>query len=476
VNTRGFALKRPSPDCIFYEQPQIDSKPEVTIEERPEESLSPKRKRFWTPGTLALAGGILLAASLFFLFASPHRPSLDSLRAPARIEPPPPPLPDRVIAGRIAKGQNLSSALRAQDLPRDLVEAICLHLKSVINLRRINPGESFEARLSPEGRFLNLTYTAGPLDVYHLSLTPGGEWIAAKKEIPVDQYWVRVSGEISSSLFDAMDDLGEKDSLIMDFADIFAWEIDFNVDPQPGDRFQMVVEKYFTGDVFVRYGRILYAEYRQEARTHEAVYFEGPGIRGDYFTPQGESLRKALLRSPLKFTRISSGYSRSRWHPILGGYHPHLGVDYAAPQGTPVWAVADGTVASCGWNGGYGKQVVIRHAKGYQSMYGHLSGYGPGISRGKVVRQKQIIGYVGSTGLATGPHLDFRLLKNGAPRNPLREISPRAPALPRDQMPEFQKRMDPLLSWAGDSSALPRRKIASLTSKDLETLHWEKRK
>jgi murein DD-endopeptidase MepM/ murein hydrolase activator NlpD len=438
--------------------------------------FSSKRKKFWILGTLALAGGILLAVGLFFFPGADKTPSIESQGIPARIEPPPPPPPDRIIAGRISKGQNLSSALRAQDLPKDLVEVICRHLKSVINLRRINPGDSFEVRLSPQGHFLNLTYTAGPLDIYQLSLTPGGEWIAAKKEVPVDQYWDRVSGEISFSLFEAMDQLGEKDSLIMDFADIFAWEIDFHVDPQPGDRFRMVVEKYFTRDVFVRYGRILYAEYQREGRTHQAVYFEEHGKRGDYFTPQGESLRKALLRSPLKFTRISSGYSRSRRHPILGGYRPHLGVDYAAPQGTPVWAVAEGTVVSCGWNGGYGKQVVIRHAKGYQSMYGHLSGYGPGISKGKAVHQKQIIGYVGSTGVSTGPHLDFRLTQNGVHRNPLREISPRAPALSRDQMPEFQKTLAPLLGWADDSSAPPRQKVASLTSRDLEGLHWEKRK
>jgi murein DD-endopeptidase MepM/ murein hydrolase activator NlpD len=450
------------------------STPEVMIGERREGLFSSKRKRFWILGILPLAGGILLAAALFFLPGADRTPPIKSQGIPARIEPAPPPPPDRIIAGRIIKGQTLSSALGAQNLPKDLVEVICRHLKSVINLRRINPGDSFEIRLNAQGHFLNLTYTAGPLEIYLLSLTPSGEWIAAKKEVPVDQYWVRVSGEISSSLFEAMDELGEKDSLIMDFADIFAWEIDFHVDPQPGDRFRMVVEKYFTGDVFVRYGRILYAEYQREKRNHQAVYFQEPGKRGDYFTPQGESLRKAFLRSPLKFTRISSGYSRSRRHPILGGYRPHLGVDYAAPQGTPVWAVADGTVVSCGWNGGYGKQVVIRHAKGYQSMYGHLSGYGPGISKGKTVHQKQIVGYVGSTGLSTGPHLDFRLLQNGVHRNPLREISPRAPALSRDQMPEFQKILDPLLGWADDPSASPRKKVAALTSRDLDGPKWEK--
>jgi murein DD-endopeptidase MepM/ murein hydrolase activator NlpD len=458
------------------QEAENQSTPEIMIEKRKDGVLSPGRKRLWFIWALALAGGLLLAAGFFFSSGPEKNPSKEAGEIPPQIASPLPPPPDRVISGKILKGQNLSSALRAQSLPADLVEIICRHLKAVINLRRIKPGDSFEVRLTPQGQFLDLTYTAGPLDIYHLSLTSPGEWIASKKEVPVDIYWVRVSGEIISSLFEAMDLLGEKDSLIMDFADIFAWEIDFHADPQPGDRFRMVVEKYFTGDVFVRYGRILYAEYQRETRNHQAVYLQESGKRGDYFTPQGESLRKAFLRSPLKFTRISSGYSRSRPHPILGGYRPHLGVDYAAPQGTPVWAVADGTVISCGWNGGYGKQVVIRHPKGYQSMYGHLSAYGPGISRGKTVHQKQIIGYVGSTGLSTGPHLDFRLLRNGVHRNPLREVSPRAPALTKEQMPEFQKAMNPLLQWIDDPSASPRQIVASLTSRDLEGPMREKGK
>ena len=411
--------------------------------------------------------GLLLGGYLLWPAGEKPLPP-ESRESLLRIQPPPPPPPDRVVSGKISKGQNLSSALRSQDLPKDLVETICRHLKTVVNLRRVKSGDAFEVRLNPQGRFLNLLFTAGPLDIYQLSLTPAGEWLAVKKEVEVDRYWVRVSGEIHTSLFEAMDQAGERDSLIMDFADIFAWEIDFHTDPQPGDRFRMVVEKYYVGEAFVRYGRILYAEYEREDRKHQAAYFEPPGGKGDYYTPRGESLRKALLRSPLKFTRISSGYSRSRPHPILGGNRPHLGIDYAAPVGTPVWAVADGSVVSSGWNGGYGKQVVIKHPKGYQSFYGHLGKFAQGISRGKPVRQKQIIGYVGATGLATGPHLDFRLQKNGVPRNPLKEISPRAASLTPGQMAEFQRELESLTQWAEDSSASSYRKIASLTNWELE--------
>ncbi len=433
-----------------------------------------RRNRRMIIGVSLLGAATLLGAILFLppqgKFSSPDSPASPHSKDTPLLPP------DQILTGKISKGQNLSSALRAQNLPRDLVEVISRNLKRLVNLRKMKPGDSFEVRLTPQGKFLSFTYQASPMEIYQLSLSPTGEWLATKKEVPVEKYWVRVSGEIFSSPFDAMDQLGERDTLIMDFADIFAWEIDFHSDPQPGDRFEIVVEKYFVQDTFVKYGRILYAEYQRESRKHQAFFFEPPGKRGDYYTSQGESLRKAFLRSPLKFTRISSGYSKSRPHPILGGNRPHLGVDYAAPPGSPVWAVADGTVASCGWNGGYGKQIVLKHPKGYQSMYGHLSNFLPGISKGKTVRQKQIIGYVGSTGLSTGPHLDFRLLKHGVYCNPLKEISPRAPSLPGDQMAGFKEAIEPVLQWASEPSAPKKQKLASLTSRELENAIFEQRR
>jgi murein DD-endopeptidase MepM/ murein hydrolase activator NlpD len=265
-----------------------------------------------------------------------------------------------------------------------------------------------------------------------------------------------------------MDVLGELDQLVLDFADIFSWEIDFNSETHPGDRFQMVVEKYYAGQTFVKYGRILCAEYKSTSKQSQGIYFQPPGGRGDYYTPEGQSLRKALLRSPLKFTRISSRYSKSRPHPILGIRRPHYGVDYAAPEGNPVWAIANGTVVFCGWNGGYGKHIIIKHPKGYKSMYGHLSRFAPGLRNGKSVRQKQIVGYVGSSGLSTGSHLDFRLLKNNAFRNPLREISPHAAPLRPDQMAVFKEATGPVIHWAQDPSAPKYQKVASLSSRNLE--------
>ena len=412
---------------------------------------------------LAALLGVVFVVIIIFPFSSPEKTQ------PVKTQEAPPLPKKKVIAGKIAKKDTLSSALRLQNLPADLIESICRHLKPVLNLRRVKPGDTFEVCLTPEGKFLGFSYQSSPIDIYQLAVGPSGDWIARKLEVPVEKYWARISGEISGSLFEAMDKLGEQDPLVLDFAEIFAWEIDFNTEPQPGDRFQVVVEKYYAGETFVKYGRILYGEYKSASKRIQGLFYKTPGGRGDYYTSQGRSLRKAFLRSPLKFTRITSGYSKSRQHPILGGRRPHYGIDYAAPPGTPILAFADGVVIACGWNGGYGKQVIIKHVQGYQSMYGHLSRFAPGIRIGKSVHQKQVLGYVGSTGLSTGPHLDFRLLKNSVFCNPLKEISPRASSLNKDQMDRFAEATDPVVRWVQETPPeIKYRKVASLTSKEIE--------
>jgi len=183
-------------------------------------------------------------------------------------------------------------------------------------------------------------------------------------------------------------------------------------------------------------------EYQRGEKT-----IRGIGYQDDFYNENGFSLRKAFLKVPLRFNRISSRFSRARKHPILGGVLPHFGVDYAAPPGTPVWSVADGTVVSCGWGGGFGKQVILRHVNGYTTYYGHFSSFGPGIRKGTRVKQKQIIGYVGSTGLSTGPHLDYRLVKDGRFRNPLKETFPSGLPIKKEEMESYQKRRDEMMAW-----------------------------
>jgi murein DD-endopeptidase MepM/ murein hydrolase activator NlpD len=247
-----------------------------------------------------------------------------------------------------------------------------------------------------------------------------------------------------------MDEAGEQDTLTIAFADILAWEIDFYKDVREGDQFRIVVEKNYKGEQFIQYGTIHAVEYQRSEKVIRGIRY-----KDGYFNENGISLKKAFLKAPLKFSRISSRFSRGRIHPILGGVRPHYGVDYAAPPGTPIWAVADGVVASCGWNSGFGNQVILRHTNGYTTCYGHLSAFGRGIRRGIRVKQQQVIGYVGSTGLSTGPHLDYRLTKNGQFRNPLKESFIPGVPIEKKEMEGFRQKNAEMMAWLqGDRADL----------------------
>jgi murein DD-endopeptidase MepM/ murein hydrolase activator NlpD len=230
-----------------------------------------------------------------------------------------------------------------------------------------------------------------------------------------------VYGEVERSLFEAVEALGESPQLVVELVEIFSSDFDFTADTRSGDRFRLLVEKRYAGDQFVDYGQILVAQYLSDGRVLTGVAYERAGGRVAYYDPDGRSLKKSFLKSPLEFTRITSGFTWARPHPILGGVRPHLAVDYAAPIGTPVRAVADAIVVAAGWNGGNGIQVHLRHRSGYETQYNHLARLAPGVRPGARVSQRQVIGYVGSTGLSTGPHLDYRVAKNGTFVNPLGE-------------------------------------------------------
>jgi murein DD-endopeptidase MepM/ murein hydrolase activator NlpD len=254
---------------------------------------------------------------------------------------------------------------------------------------------------------------------------------------------------ITSSLFGAVSAAGEEDQLALDLADIFAWDVDFNTELQKGDTFRVSVEKMYLDGRFVRYGRIHSAELVRGPRVIRAIYFESRHGSG-YFTPEGNPLRKAFLRSPLKFSRISSGFTHSRFHPILKTSRPHLGVDYAAPVGTPVRASGNGVVTHAGWSGGYGKTVKIRHPNGYETLYGHLSRIV--VKVGQRVEQAEVIGNVGTTGLSTGPHLDYRMIKTGTYIDPLKLKSPPAEPVLAAERGAFDAARDRELAFMGTSA------------------------
>jgi murein DD-endopeptidase MepM/ murein hydrolase activator NlpD len=244
------------------------------------------------------------------------------------------------------------------------------------------------------------------------------EFTAQVSEIPARTEVAGVTGEIHDCLFNAVAAAGERPELAIALADIFGWDLDFYTDPQPGDTFRVAVEKkvFGQGEPVIQYGRVMAAEYRNQGRIFQAVLFREPSGQVAYYAPDGQSLKKAFLRSPLKFRApVTSHFSGRRFHPILKYYRPHLGVDYGAPTGTPVQAIGEGTVTFTGPKGGAGKMVHLRHAGGFETLYCHLSRIM--VQAGQHVQQGEIVGLVGATGLATGPHLDFRFRQHGTYRN-----------------------------------------------------------
>lgn len=247
------------------------------------------------------------------------------------------------------------------------------------------------------------------------------------------------SATIDTSLFAAGQRAGLSDGLIMELATIFGWDIDFALDIRSGDSFTLLYEQAYLDGEYLRDGTILAAEFVNQGRTYRAIRFVDTNGHANFYTPDGLSMRKAFLRSPVDFNRISSGFQPERFHPVLGVKRPHRGVDYAAAIGTPIKAAGDGRIEFMGTKGGYGKTVILQHGGAYRTLYAHLSRFRPGLRSGTRVKQGQIIGYVGKSGLATGPHLHYEFLVNGVHRNPLTVKLPTAAPLPAQYQEEFQQ-------------------------------------
>lgn len=265
-------------------------------------------------------------------------------------------------------------------------------------------------------------------------------------ENPLESEVVRKEGQINSSLFLAANEAGISDQTAMTLAGIFGWDVDFVLDIRTGDRFTVVYEQLSQDGKFLRDGNILAAEFVNNGRTFRAVRYTRPDGSAEYFSPDGQSMRKAFLRAPLEFTRISSRFNPNRRHPILNTIRAHKGVDYAAPTGTPVRAAGDGRVQIRGRHGGYGNAVVLEHGGGVTTLYGHLSRFAKGLGQGQRVRQGQLIGYVGQTGLASGPHLHYEYRLNGVHRNPQTVKLPDAQPISADLLADFKARTAPLLA------------------------------
>lgn len=316
--------------------------------------------------------------------------------------------------------------------------------KNGADLRKLRPGAAVEIISNFRNEPIVIRYEASPWLSFAARAVRGG-WQVGRAETVPDVRVEAVSGVVQRSLFDAVERTGESARLVLELVEIFSSDFDFTADTRVGDRFRLLVEKRYAGNDFVDYGRILVAQYASGGKTLTGVGLELASRYGHYDLA-GQSLRKSFLKSPLEFSRVTSGFTYARPHPILGGVRPHLAIDYGAPVGTPVRAVADGVVVHAGWNGGNGIQVHLRHRSGYETQYNHLSRISDGLRPGVRVRQKQIIGNVGATGLATGPHLDYRVARNGTFVNPLSEKFIPGEPIPAASRPDFQRHARELLA------------------------------
>ena len=314
-------------------------------------------------------------------------------------------------------------------------------------LRQLVPGRIVRAHTSDDGRLLELRYSTGLMVL--TAKADGDGYKVAEEVAPLERRIMMKSAEIKSSLFAATDAARLNDAVAGQLADIFSTDIDFHKDLRRGDRFTVVYEMFFDAGEPVRSGRVLAAEFVNQGKAYQAIWYQHVDGQGDYYTPEGKSIKKAFLRSPLEFSRISSGFTTARYHPILQRWRAHKGIDYAAAPGTGVKATADGIVETASYDRGYGNVVVVRHQQKYTTLYGHLSAFGRGVSRGARVSQGQVIGYVGATGLATGPHLHYEFRINEVHQDPLQVAMPEAPPITSDLRFRFDTIAKPMAQRLG---------------------------
>lgn len=349
---------------------------------------------------------------------------------------------------RIQRGDTVAALLRRLGATDNAAPELLQNNPAAAPLfRQLSPGKNVTARIGRQGELQSLIFPLnGGGDQAVFIERRGDVFEVQSKALPLDTRVVMKSAEIRYSLFGATDAADIPDSVAMGLADIFGGNIDFHRDLRKGDRFSVVYESITHLGKQVRTGRILAAEFVNNGKTFNAVWFESEPGKGGYYTADGKNIRKAFLRSPLEFSRITSGFSLSRFHPVLQKWRAHKGIDYGAPAGTRVKATGDGTVEFVGNQGGYGKVITLRHQGRYTTVYGHLSGFAKGLKNGMRVSQGEVIGFVGATGLASGPHLHYEFRVNEVHQNPLSIALPSAPPLAAEHLARFQASCQPHLA------------------------------
>jgi len=341
----------------------------------------------------------------------------------------------------IPRGRTLADILKRFGFSDLDVENLKTDIKPVYDAARVTAGHELRLYTDTSLQVQRLEYDIdenGYLSVKRRE----GAFAAEIVPFPYEVRTALVTGTIEDTPIAAFNKNGEGAVLAMEFAEIFAWDVDFYLDPRKGDSFRLIVQKKYLGDKFVSYGDILAAEYVNGGKLFQAFRYAYPDTgKADYFDAAGGSLRKEFMKSPLKYSHITSRFTASRFHPIERVYKSHFAVDYAASIGTPVWATAAGRVLFAGWNGSSGQMVHIHHKGGYETMYSHLSGLGAGIRKDSQVEAGQVIGYVGATGEATGPHLDYRITYHDSYINPLGYRFKPADPLRPEYLGDFQKKV-----------------------------------
>jgi murein DD-endopeptidase MepM/ murein hydrolase activator NlpD len=359
----------------------------------------------------------------------------------------------------LRRGETLSALFARNNVAIDFQQ---LDKTVALNPRRVRPGLVFSFRREERDSIPSIVLVRlNPEQLVTFNRSTTG-WSATTQPIRWQSHEARIEGVIQNSLYEALDagvsdrqlDGANRRRLAWDLADVYAWEVDFTRDIRPGDRFRVVYERLVSEDGEVRFGRVLASDLTMSGKSLTAFRFAGSDQRALYFDADGNSLRRAFLRAPVEFRRISSSFARRRFHPVLGLRRRHEGTDYAAAPGTPVMAAGDGVVLRAGRAGGYGNLVELRHFNGITTRYGHLRGFARNVRRGARVQQGQIIGYVGSTGLATGPHLHYEFRMNGVPQDSRRvKIGSGAPVAAQDRS-AFERERDRLLALLESSDSL----------------------
>lgn len=395
-------------------------------------------------------------ASLALLGACKNAPQ--TVNAPPG--PPPSAQPEELATHyvsdhEVAKGSSFYNSLKSLGIDSPTILQIIDNAKDVFSLREIGAGTSYSVTWDDEQKTvplsIDLKIAADSSLMIERKDASDLKWTATRINYPVTIQQKTFNGVVDSSLWESADLVGMDPSLITALSEVFAWQVDFSREVQRGDRWRLTVEQKLVNDQVIGWGNILVAEYENGSQTFTGIRFPQLGEHASYYGTNGQSLKQMFLKSPLKFGRVTSSFSKSRFHPVLKFSRPHNGVDYGAPIGTPIMSVGRGTVVAIGPHGGSGNMIKIQHNGTYATAYLHMKAFASGLRRGSSVEQGQVIGYVGATGLATGPHLHFSFYENGSYVDPLGRKFASADPVQKKDMPDFQKTvasvMDTLPDW-----------------------------